>query len=57
MKSDAHKQMIKSCFGRRFHDLKYFQVGILSIFLEFIMHFGASSQNSVENHQFDVIIL
>ena len=28
IKSDAQKQMTKFDFGRRFHDLKYFEVGI-----------------------------
>ena len=52
IKSDAQKQMIKFGFGRRFHDINYFEVMIFYIFLEFIISLKASSQNFVENHQF-----
>ena len=56
IKSDAQKQMVEFSFGRRFHDLNYFEVGIFFIFLEFIIYLRASSQNFVENHQFNVIL-
>ena len=42
--SDTQKQMVESSFGRRFHDLKYFKVGISFIFLKCIIHFRALSQ-------------
>ena len=31
IKSDAQKQMVEYGFGRRFHDLKYIEVGIIYI--------------------------
>ena len=35
IKSTTQKVMVKSSFGRRFHDLKYFEVGFfIFIFLE-----------------------
>ena len=34
LKSIAQKVMSKSGFASRFHDLKYFEVGIFFIFLE-----------------------
>ena len=56
IKSDAQKQMIEFGFGRRFHDLNYFEVGIVFIFLELTIYLRASSQNFVQNHQFNVIL-
>ena len=50
-------KMVESSFGCRFHDLKYFEVDIFYIFLEFIICWRASSQNFVENYQFNVISL
>jgi hypothetical protein len=47
--------MVESRFGRRCHDLKYFEAGVSNISLDFIIHFRASSQNFVENHYFNVI--
>ena len=29
IKSDAQKWMVEFGFGRRFHDLKYFEVGVI----------------------------
>ena len=49
--------MVESNFGRRFHDLKYLKVGFFFIFLDFIIHFKASSQIFVETHQLNVISL
>ena len=46
--------MVESGFERRFHDLTYFEVGV--IFLKFIIYLNTSSQNFVENHQFIVIL-
>ena len=40
-KSDAQKVMAKYGFGCSFHDLKYFEVGILFIFLEFVINLRA----------------
>ena len=37
--SDAQKQMVECGFGRRFHDLNYFEVR------KFIIYLRASSQN------------
>jgi hypothetical protein len=37
IKNDAQKQMAKSSFGRKFHDLKYFEVGFFT-FLEVIIN-------------------
>ena len=56
IKSDAQKRMVELGFGCRFHDLKYFKVGIFFMFLEFIIYFRASSQIFVKYHQFNVIL-
>ena len=49
--------MSKSHFGRRFHDLKYFEVGIFSyIFLEFTINLRPSLQKFVERYQLDIIL-
>ena len=48
--------MIEFGFGRRFHDLIYFEVGIFFIFFELTIYLRASSQKFVENHQFNVIL-
>ena len=48
--------MIESDFECRFHDLDYLEVGILFHIFEFIMYFGASSQNFVENNNFYIIL-
>ena len=48
--------MAKYGFGRRFHDLKYFEVGFFFIFLEFIINLRATLQNFVEKYQFNVIL-
>ena len=48
--------MVVSGFGCRFHDLDYFEVEYFNIFLEFIIYSRASSQNFVENHDFNVIL-
>ena len=34
-----------------FHDLKYFEVGFFSIFLEFVIDLRASLHKLVEKHQ------
>ena len=39
--------MIEFGFGRRFHDVNYFEVGRLYIFREFIIYLRASSHNNV----------
>ena len=39
IESDAQKPMVESGFGRRFHDLNYFEDGLfLFIFLEFVIY-------------------
>ena len=43
--------MVEHNFGHRFHDLSYFKVGFFFMFLEFIIHFKASSQDFVENYR------
>ena len=42
VKNIAQKVRAKFGFGRRFHDVKYFEVGFSLIFLEFIMNLRAS---------------
>ena len=56
IKSDAQKQMVEFGFGRRFHDLKYFEVGIF--FHKPLIHYLLKGIiiKFVENHQFNVII-
>ena len=49
--------MAESSFGRKFHDLNYFEVISSFIFLEVIIYLRASSQKFVENHQFNEILL
>ena len=43
--------MVDFGFGRRFHDLKYFEVGFILffIFLQFIIKLRATFQNFLEN--------
>jgi hypothetical protein len=42
--SDAQKHMVGLDFERKYHDLKYFEVGIFFfIFLEIIMYLRSSS--------------
>ena len=48
--------MPKFGFGCRFYHLKYFEVGIFFIFLEFIINLRATMQKFVENHQFNIIL-
>ena len=48
--------MVESGFGRRFHGLNHFEVGFFFTSLELIIFMRASSQNFVENHQFDVFL-
>ena len=44
-KSIAHKDMAKSFVLHRFHDIKYFEVIIFFLILEFIINMRASLQN------------
>ena len=37
----AQKVMANFGFGRRMHDLKYFEVGFFSIFLDFVINLRA----------------
>ena len=48
-------QMAKIGFGCRFHDLKYFKVGLFFIFLNFFITLRVLLQKFVEKYQFDVI--
>ena len=48
--------MINFGLRRRFHDLKYFEVGLFPMFLEFIMNLRTLLQNFVGKHQFNVIL-
>ena len=48
--------MANSSFGHRFHDLKYFEVGFFSIFLEFIINLRENSQRFFERNQFNIIL-
>ena len=56
MKSTTQRVMAKFGFGRRFHDIKYFEVGFIFMFLEFIINLRATLQKFVEKHQFNVIL-
>ena len=54
--------MIEFGFGRRFHDLRYFEVDYLLYYFKYNDHIysihyplEASSQHFVENHEFNVI--
>ena len=56
------KQMMEFGFGRRFHDLRYFEVDYLFYYFKYYDHvpsihypLEASSQHFVENHEFNVI--
>ena len=52
----TQKAMAKVGFGRRFHDLIYFEVGfIFLIFLEYIINLRATLQKSVGKCQLTVI--
>ena len=42
--------MAKTSFKRRFHDLKYFDVGFYFIYLEFIINLRSSLQKFVEKN-------
>ena len=48
--------MAKSSFGRRFHDLKYFEDGFFFISFKFIIYLRSTLQNFVEKYQFSVIL-
>ena len=48
--------MVDSRFGRRLHDLEYFEARFFFIFLEFIINLRASIQKIVEKHQYSVIL-
>ena len=48
IKSDVEKAMAKYGFGRKFHDLKYFEVGFFFVFLEFTRSLRVSLQKFVE---------
>ena len=52
----SSKEMTKSGFGHRFHDLKYFKVGFIFILLEFLISLRATLQKFVGKHQFDVLL-
>ena len=55
IKGDAQKVMGKCGFGHRFHDLKYFEVGIFLIFLDFV-NLRALLKNFLEKNQFYVFL-
>ena len=56
IKNTTQKVMVNYCFGRRFHDLKYFEVGIFFfMFLEFIINLKVPLWYFLEKHQFHVI--
>ena len=44
IKNTAQKVMTNFDFGRRFHDLKYFEVGTFFMFIEFIINLRAPIQ-------------
>ena len=50
IRNNAQKVMAKSGFGRRFHDLKYIEVGFLYIFLEFTINARAKLHNELDKH-------
>ena len=43
IKNNAQKQLAKSSFRHKFHDLKYFELGIFFVFLKIFIYFRASS--------------
>ena len=53
IKNSAQKVVDKFGFGLGIHDLKYFEVGIFLIFLEFIINLRAPF---IEKHHFNVIL-
>ena len=46
--------MAKYGLGHRFHDLKYFEVGILFVFLKFMIYSRTPLQQFVKRDQFNV---
>ena len=46
--------MVKFGFEHRFHDLKYFKIGIV-FHIPFTIHLRASSQKLIKTHQYSVI--
>ena len=56
IESNAQKQMIRSSFGRKCHDLSYFELDFSFTLLEFITHSRSTSNFILENHQSNVIL-
>ena len=63
IKSIPQKVMVNFGFRRRFHDLKFYEVGFFFFFfffffiiLEFVINLRASLQSFVGKHQFNVIL-
>ena len=56
--SIAQRVLVKYGFGRRFHDLKYFEVRIFFIFLQFIIKLrNLDIKLFRTNHQFNIFYL
>ena len=55
IKINVHKQLTRSRFGRKFHDLLTIFLTFFFIFFEFIIHLRSSSNNFVGNRQSNVI--
>ena len=49
----SQKQMSRSSFEHKFHELNYFELEFFSQFLEFIIHLTSSSNIFVNNNQFN----
>ena len=57
IKSIAQRVMANSSFVRRFHDLKYLEVGIFSfILLEFIINLRTPLQNFANKNHLNVLL-
>ena len=50
------KQMPRSSFGRKFHDLNYFDLDFFSYFLNSFIHLRSSSNILIENRQFNKML-
>jgi hypothetical protein len=54
-KSNAQKQIIRCSFGRKFHDLEYFELDFF-MFLEINLQLRSISNNILGNHDINVIL-
>ena len=57
MKNIAQKVMVKFGFGRKFHDLKHFEVGDFFSYSLTHINMRTTLQKIVKKHQFNVIFI